>query len=106
MVRVNRFALFVRNLIFLTRLATPWIWGAFVFTLSLVTTTAISIWVGVPTAVDRIANEWLDRAVIAGFPTQWDRQLYYILWALGLITVVAGWIILSFITVGIVHLIF
>jgi hypothetical protein len=84
----------------------PILWSVILFALRLVALAVISLWVGVPRAVDNIANEWLDRAIVTGFPTQYDRQLYYVLWTLGLLTVLVGWVIFSYITVGIVHLIF
>jgi hypothetical protein len=81
--------------------------GSFLFfAFRLIAMAVISLWIGVPTALNNIANEWLDRAVIAGFPTQWDRQLYYIFWCLGFVAVVIGWVLFSFITVWIFHLIF
>lgn len=88
------------------RFFVPWVARAFLFILGIIATGVITFWSGVPSRVDRIANEWLDRAVLAGFPTEWDRPLYYTLWVLGLIMVIAGWVILSFITVWIFHLIF
>ena len=95
-----------RTFLLVIRLAAPIVFRAFLFTAGVIATTVTSIWVGIPTAVSRIANEWLDRAVIAGFHTQWDRQFYYVLWLMAFLTVIAGWVLLSFITVWIVNLIF
>ena len=60
------------------RLATPWIMRVFFFTLMSCATALAGFWIGVPAAVDKIANEWLDRATRSGFPTQWDRYLYWV----------------------------
>ena len=106
MVRLERFLRTMRHLAFFARMILPIIGRVLFFAGRLIAVAVISLWIGVPTALNNIADEWLDRAVIAGFPTIWDRQLYYVFWALGLVTVVIGWVLLSFITVGIVHLIF
>jgi len=92
--------------VFFVRLAFPWVRGAILFTLSLMATSALSLWIGVPQAVSRITDDWLDRAIVAGFPTEHDRTLYYIIWVLALSTIVAGWILLAYLTVFIVRLIF
>ena len=91
---------------FIARLATPWIVRAVAYTVWLCLLAIASFWVGIPNAVDQIANSWLDRAILAGFPTQWDRQLYYVLWTLAFQTIVLAWVVFSFTTVFIVRLIF
>lgn len=101
--RMNDFLTLVRNVLFFVRLSWPWARGAVFITLKLMTTSIISLWIGVPTAVSRIADDWLDRAFIAGFPTQWDRHLYYLIWAVALITVIIGWILTAYITVWLVN---
>jgi hypothetical protein len=106
MVRLERFLRVLRLIWHAVRLVAPLVWGAFLFTARLIAVAVISLWIGVPKSLDNMANDWLDRAVIAGFPTLWDRQLYYFFWCLGLVTVVTGWVLFSFITVGVVHLIF
>ena len=100
---------FIRIFDYITRVIrffVPWVARAFMFFVVLIATSVLTFWSGVPRRVDQIANEWLDRAVLAGFPTEWDSHLYHVLWALGLLMVIVGWVILSFITVWIVHLIF
>jgi hypothetical protein len=84
----------------------PWVGRIITFMISFVLTSVISFWSGVPAIVERIANEWLDRAVAAGFPTQWDRQLFFTFRFLAFAMILVGWISLSFITVWIVNLIF
>ena len=106
MVRIERFLRIVALAGFISRTVFPVIGNVILFALRLIAMAVISLWIGVPNAVENIANEWLDRAVIAGFPTQWDKQLYYSLWFIGLVTIVIGWVIFSFITVWIVKLIF
>lgn len=91
---------------FAIRLATPWIIRVFTYTLWLVLITTVSFWVGIPNAVSQIADEWLDRAVHAGFPTLWDSRLRRIFLVVGYGTIALGWIVLSFMTVFMVRLIF
>jgi len=96
----------IQRILHAVRIAFPWLVKAFLFTVRLVSLTVASIWTGIPSSVERIANEWLTSAVLAGFPTQWSRYLYYALYALAFTTVITGWILLSYITVWTVNLIF
>jgi len=90
----------------LLQMIIPWVLRSIGFTLKLMLTAISSLWVGVPQATHRIADEWIDRAVAAGFPTIWDRKLYYTIRIVAFITIVVGWVLLSFVTVWIVKLIF
>lgn len=105
MVRMIRFMKLMELTARAIRFFTPWIARVFMFILGLIATSVISFWGNVPSTVRNIADEWLDRAVKSGFPTQWDRHLYYVLSVLAYAMVVLGWVILSFLTVWIVHLI-
>ena len=91
---------------FAIRLATPWIVRMFMYTVWLSLTTVASFWNGIPNAAAQIADDWLGRAVDAGWPTLWDRQLRRVFLVVAFMTIVLGWIILSFITVFIVKRIF
>jgi len=84
----------------------PWIGRIIIFMVSFILTSVISFWSGVPIIIERIANEWLDRADAARFPSEWDRQLFFTFKFLAFVMIVLGWVILSFITVWIVNLIF
>jgi len=59
-----------------------------------------------PGTIERMANEWRRRAFAAGFPTEYDTILYYVLCVAAFITIVVGWIVQAFLTVGVMHLIF
>lgn len=84
----------------------PWM-GRLVLSMAVfIATSVVTFWGGVPAMVTRIANEWLDRAVSAGFPTQWDRRLYFTFYVLAFGMIVCGWVTLSYITVWLVNLIF
>jgi len=96
----------IQLIISVVRLATPWIIRAIVVAVELILTTLVSIWVGIPNAVEQIALDWQGRAIDAGFPRIWDRRLYLVLWWAAFLTVILGWILLSFMTVFIVNLLF
>lgn len=81
------------------KFALPWILRAFFFTLWLMAGSVARLRVGVPNAVRLIADEWLDKAVKAGYPTRYDKHLYYVLCTIAFLTMLAGWIIASYITV-------
>lgn len=66
----------------------------------------MTFWIGVPQATDSMANEWVREAVRLGAPVIWHRKLYYILRVIAFLTILAGWVVLSFITVWIVRIIF
>lgn len=91
---------------FAIRLATPWLLRVFMSAILLSLTAVASFWIGIPNAAGQIADNWLDRAVRAGWPTLWDRQLRRVFLVVAFMTIVLGWIVLSFITVFIVKRIF
>ena len=85
------------------RFVTPWVVKGALAMAKLVGTAIASLWAGVPSAVRRIANHWLQEAIDAGFPTQYAPHLYYILCVVAFLEILAGWIISAYITVGIVN---
>ena len=88
------------------RFVTPWVIRSVWFTITLISLSVVSLWVGVPTAVRRIANQWVDNAVAAGFPTAYDYILYHIIEVVAFFTIVLGWIVTAFVTVYLVRMIF
>lgn len=103
MVRIVMFIYFTVRLL---QWFIPWVVRSIGFTINLMWTAIASLWVGVPQATHRIADEWISRAVAAGFPTIWDRKLYYTIRIVAFLTIVVGWILSSFVTVWIVKWIF
>src|SRR5688572_28547405 len=95
----------MQNLWFGVRLAWPWVWGVLTATLWTVILTVASIGSGIPPAVRTISEEWPKRAIDAGFPTVWERQLRFVLRSLVILTMLFGWIVLSYTTVFIVEVI-
>jgi len=65
--------------------------------------TVASIWSGIPPAVRTISEQWLQAAIKAGFPTIWESRLRFILRLLVILTMLFGWIVLSYTTVFIVE---
>jgi hypothetical protein len=53
-----------------------------------------------------MATDWQHRAITAGFPTEFDRPLYYALYIGAALTVLFGWILLAYLTVIIIGLVF
>jgi hypothetical protein len=88
------------------RIIVPWILRAAWFTLRLAATALVSLWVGVPNATRRIADAWLGRATLAGFPTEYDTYLYHAVCFVAFLTIVLGWIVLAFLTVFLIRLLF
>ena len=88
---------------FVIRLAWPGIRGATVATFWMVLLTLASIWSGIPPAVSTISEEWLQRAIRAGWPTIWENRLRFVLRSLVILTMLFGWIVMSFMTVFIVQ---
>lgn len=106
MVRMINFLTLMQLISRTLRFFLPWVGRIVLFMVSFILTSVFSFWSGVPAVVERIANEWLDRAVAAGFPTQWDRRLFFTFKYLAFGMILLGWVILSHITVWIVNLIF
>lgn len=102
MVRMMRLYFVLR----LFQMVVPWVMRSIGFTINLMWSALASLYVGVPQATKRIADEWVNRAIASGFPTIWDRRLFYTIRILAFLTIVAGWILLSFLTVWIVRWIF
>ena len=104
--RMIRFLWFMQLMTRAARFIIPWITRFFASLAWFIIISVVSFWSGVPAVVEKMANDWLDRAVQAKFPTQFDRPLYYAFIGVAWITLVLGWITLSYLTVWIMHLIF
>ena len=93
----------IQNTWSFVRFAWPGIRGVITATLWMVIMTVASIWSGIPPAVTTISEEWLQRAIKAGFPTIWESQLRSVLRILVIFTMIFGWVVLSYTTVFIVE---
>ncbi len=88
------------------RLIIPWIIKVLGWMLTLATTSLASIWVGVPMAVTRIAERWVEEANAIGFPERYNGYVYYPSVVVATSTLILGWVILAFITVFLIKLVF
>ncbi|MCI0563787.1 MAG: hypothetical protein MN733_35380 [Nitrososphaera sp.] len=85
---------------------TPGVVRAIGFTLDLMLVALGAVWSGIPRATDVIANKTLDKAVLSGVPTIYDRTVYTIARIVAVLTIVAGWILLAHLTVWMTNFIF
>ena len=103
MVQTYFFVKIVERIVKAIRFFVPPIVKAFLVLLSVIFTGVLTFWGGVPNRVKLLAEDWLEGAVSKGFPTVWAPQLYYILWGLAFITIVAAWVILAYTTTWLVN---
>src|SRR5688500_5413579 len=81
------------------RATAPWVLRMFRASFLLIFISVLAIWEGVPRKLDELADDWVDQARFAGVPTNITPALRVILWWLGLLAVILGWIVLSYLTV-------
>jgi hypothetical protein len=65
-----------------------------------------SLWVGVPNACRWTANEWVDRAHQAGIDSIYFRQIYWAVYIVTLLIILASWTVYAHITVFLFSLLF
>ncbi len=106
MAGVNRFMELIERTVRMAQLFVPWMARIMWFMVGLIATSLAAFWSGVPKTVNRVADNWLDRAIAAGFPTRWDAALYNVLWIVAFAMIVWGWIILSYLTITVIRWIF
>ena len=95
-----------RAFISLIRLAIPWIIRTLDYLIRMVVTAVSALWLGIPFTTNRLADIWTKRLVQAGISNQYEEKMYSFFVGLATAIVIAGWIILAFITVGLVGMIF
>ena len=88
------------------RFVVPIIFRAIFFTLHLALTAFLAVVSGIPAATTRIANHWLLQFVLAGGDGEFDTPLYYVLKVVAFLTILAGWVVLSYITTWLISMIF
>ncbi len=62
-------------------------------------------WVGVPNACRRTAEEWVNRAAQRQIPSIYFRWIYGLVWLETFLVILAGWLILSHVTVWLLRMI-
>ncbi len=83
-----------------------WCWRSALFVLGFLATTMAAYGGAFLTAVGILAQNWCQRALDGGFPTIWDRRLYYICWCFALAVMLVGWVVLSYLTITVIRWIF
>lgn len=71
----------------------------------LMITSVTSLFVGVPTAIERIADSWIEEATNAGLSMGYHQSLRTASTVVAYITLILGWLILASLTVFIIRLI-
>lgn len=75
--------------------------------LARISVTAVSaLWLGVPITTRKLATTWTNRLLQAGIPQQYEDYLYSFFLGLAGSVIFTGWVILAFITVGLLTMIF
>jgi hypothetical protein len=82
----------------------PFVLHLAIFTLWAMLYSMAAVWIGWPTASERITQEWMRRAALAGVPSPLDPYLYYFMRTGAYALLVFGWICLSYLTTGTIHL--
>jgi hypothetical protein len=96
----------IAKLIFALGKIMPWVWKVFVQMVKLVILAQVNYWRNIPHTTFKIANEWVARAGLAGFPSEYDNHLYWIARIVAILVLTAGWILNAFVTVWLIGLIF
>lgn len=81
------------------RMLFPILWRVLRMMFFLATTSLTSIWVGVPTAVGRIADHWIREASAVGLPLNYHQALRTGAIVVASVTLFLGWLILASFTV-------
>jgi hypothetical protein len=96
----------IQRVFFIAVLTLPWVARILVYAVMLMFTAFGCLWHGFPRTVEIMANDWLGRAINAGFPLLWERYLYHGFSVIAVFTIAAGWIVIAFITICIVNWMF
>lgn len=96
----------IQKLIYTTVRIFPWVWKIFVQMVKLVALAQINYWRNIPSTTRKIANEWVARAAMAGFPSEYDKVLFWIARSIATLVLLAGWILNAYLTVWLIGLIF
>ncbi len=94
----------MRNLLaylIFTRHVIPWIGRMVAAVFWFTITTLLIFWGSVPQKARSLAFEWQGRAIMRGFPQEWDRDLFNVFLVVAWLSIVAGWVALSWATLTI-----
>ena len=85
----------VLQLILVTRFVLPWVMRFIWFLIRLVSLSVISLFVGVPTSIQRMSGSWSKRVIVAGFPVEHETALNNVMSTLAFLILLTGWIALA-----------
>jgi hypothetical protein len=91
---------------FFFRIIAPVVWFVVVASLQSMFVAVIAMWRSVPGTLDTIATHWQAEALLRGWPSRYDVQIYWFFYMLAGAMFVFGWILCSWLTLIILHLIF
>jgi hypothetical protein len=74
--------------------------------LMLMVTAITSIFVGIPTAINRIADSWIQQATEGGIPLGYHPAIRMTARVMASITLILGWLIFASLTISLIGLIF
>lgn len=86
------------------RIVLPWIWRFIRLAGSLMVISITSIYVGIPTSIERIADSWTVQASEAGLPVNYHPALKIGARIAAVIVMVLGWLVLANFTIFLVRL--
>ena len=82
------------------RFATPWAVRMILFSLTvsiqLSMLALLATYKGIEPVAQKIAEDWTQRAIVAGFPYLWETKLLKVFYAIAIITIFAGWLLIGF----------
>lgn len=81
------------------RLTLPWVFRSVWFVIRLMALSVISLFVGVPTTIDRISHHWVSSAIQNGVPMEYDQMLYNMVAVVTFFLLLLGWFTLVSLTV-------
>jgi hypothetical protein len=92
--------------LFLVQMAAPWVLRLIWASLASTFFAMVAFWKDVPATANRLADYWLQKAIIAGWSTLHTSELRSVLLSCAYLSIIFGWVIMSFMTVYIVNVIF
>ena len=93
---IFRFAIWaVLQFIQAARFILPWVMRFVWFLIRLVSLSVISLFVGIPTSIQRISGSWSKRAIVAGFPIEYETALNNVMSVLAFLLLLGGWIAIA-----------
>ena len=97
---------FLKGILIFLQLALPWIWEAVKTAIELIGLSFVTYYRGARDTTREVATEWKIKAVQGGFPQNWQKKLYYVIYFVVVVLNILGLILLSHLVVIVVWWIF